>query len=309
MFDRIADLAPSAQLSNVRRTLDPAEQKAWADLRAGRSDRAMAHYLHRGQLHMSDTRDQAIERAVHHWAKLTETAPIDQVALISDASNLEIDRINARAQHYRAERGELGNIEVQVPGVHYGLRAGDRVAMIDQHHQHGAERIENGARGEIIDINKTGEALIQFDATNQWRTLAGDDLARLRLGYASHIYRAQGATVNRTLVVTGGWQTSKEPAYVEASRARHGTNWYVNRQDLGEHGQDSDRIKHLAQDMSRSRAQAPSIAHHEPVDHAWEAGLTLTIESHGPERYAPRLPGVIRTLHRAVSPPAPERTR
>ena len=233
MFDRLTEIAPSAQLSNVRRTLDPAEQRAWADLRAGRSDRAMAHYLRRGQLHMTDTRDQAVERAVQDWATLTEAFPIEQVALISDASNVEINRLNARAQHYRAERGELGDIEVQVPGVHYGIRAGDRVAMIDQHHQPGVERIENGARGEVIDINETGEVLIQFDATNQWRTLAGDDLARLRLGYASHIHRAQGATVTRTLVVTGGWQTSKEPAYVEASRAREGTDWYVNREDLG----------------------------------------------------------------------------
>ena len=75
MFDRLAEIAPSALLSSVRRTLDPAEQRAWADLRAGRSDRAMAHYLRRGQLHMTDTRDQAVERAVRDWATLTKELP------------------------------------------------------------------------------------------------------------------------------------------------------------------------------------------------------------------------------------------
>jgi len=309
MFDRLTEIAPSAALSNVRRTLDPAEQRAWADLRAGRSDRAMAHYLRQGRLHMTDTRDQAVENAVQDWATLTETIPISEVALISDASNLEINRLNARAQHYRAERGELGDIEAEIPGVHYGIRAGDRVAMIDQHHERDAERVENGARGEVIDINETGEVLIQFDATNQWRTLAGDDLARLRLGYASHIHRAQGATVTRTLVVTGGWQTSKEPAYVEASRAREGTDWYVNRQDLGTDGHDSDRIKRLARDMSRSRTQTPSLAHPEPPAYGRWPGFDRTIASRGPERYAPRLPSIIRTLHRAAESPAPERSR
>jgi conjugative relaxase-like TrwC/TraI family protein len=63
MFQRLADIAPSAELSNIRRTLDPAEQRAWADLRAGRSDRAMAHYHSRGQLHISNTRDEAVEQA------------------------------------------------------------------------------------------------------------------------------------------------------------------------------------------------------------------------------------------------------
>jgi hypothetical protein len=109
--------------------------------------------------------------------------------------------------------------------------------------------------------------------------------------------------------VTGGWQTSKEPAYVEASRAREGTDWYVNRQDLGEHGHDTDRIKRLARDMSRSRIQTPSLAHTEPYGHERWPGFEHTIASRGPERFSARLPGLVRTLHRAAQPPAPERTR
>ncbi|HYM54899.1 MAG TPA: MobF family relaxase [Solirubrobacteraceae bacterium] len=305
MFDRLAQIAPSAELSDVRRTLDPAEQRAWADLRAGRSDRAMAHYYAEGRLHMQDTRDEAVEQAVQNWASLTETHEINEVALISDASNKEIHRLNARAQHYRSERDELGELEVQVPGVHYGVRAGDRIAMIDQHHEPGVERIENGARGEVLDINDAGEVLVQFDVTGQWRTLTDDDLARLRLGYAQHIHRAQGATVTRTLVVTGGWQTSKEPAYVEASRARQGTDWYVSRDDLGVEGHDTDRIKRLAQNMSRSHAQTPSLAYPELPDPEYGPGLQRTI---APSRT--RLPGVARALHRIAQPqPAQERTR
>lgn len=304
MFDRLAQIAPSAELSNVRRTLDPAEQRAWADLRAGRSDRAMAHYHSEGRLHMADTRDEAVERAVQSWARLTETHPIGEVALISDASNKEIHRLNARAQHYRSERGELGELEVQVPGVHYGVREGDRVAMIDQHHEPGVERIENGARGEVLGVSQAGEVLIEFDVTGQQRTLAGDELARLRLGYAQHIHRAQGATVTRTLVVTGGWQTSKEPAYVEASRARRGTDWYVSRDDLGLEGHDTDRIKRLAQNMSRSHAQTPSLAYPELYDPEYGPSFTRTI---APSRT--RLPGLARALHRIAKPPAPERTR
>jgi conjugative relaxase-like TrwC/TraI family protein len=304
MFDRLAQIAPSAELSNVRRTLDPAEQRAWADLRAGRSDRAMAHYYSEGRLHMADTRDEAVERAVQSWARLTETHPIGEVALISDASNKEIHRLNARAQHYRSERGELGELEVQVPGVHYGVREGDRVAMIDQHHEPGVERIENGARGEVLGVSQAGEVLIEFDVTGQRRTLAGDELARLRLGYAQHIHRAQGATVARTLVVTGGWQTSKEPAYVEASRARRGTDWYISRDDLGLEGHDTDRIKRLAQNMSRSHAQTPSLAYRELPDPEYRPSFTRTI---APSRT--RLPGLARALHRIVKPPTPERTR
>ena len=305
MFDRLAQIALSAQLSNVRRTLDPAEQRAWADLRAGRSDKAMAHYLAHGRLHMADTRDEAIEHAVQNWAKLTEKHSISEVALISDASNKEIARLNARAQHYRAERGELGDLEVQVPGVHYGIRQSDRVAMIDQHHQPRQQRIENGSRGEVLDISPAGEVLIEFDVTGQKRTLAGDDLAGLRLAYAQHIHRAQGATVTRTLVVTGGWHTSKEPAYVEASRARQGTDWFVSREDLGVEGHDTDRIQRLAQNMRRSHAQTPSLAHPELPDRDYGPGFRHPIT---PSRTS-RLPGIARAINRIIQPPAQERTR
>jgi ATP-dependent exoDNAse (exonuclease V) alpha subunit len=306
MFERLSDIAPSAELSNIRRTLDPDEQRAWADLRAGRSDRAMAHYHASGQLHMSDTRDEAVEQAAQNWATLTGTHDPSEVALISDASNQEINRLNARAQHFRAQRGELGELEVPVPGVHYGVRQGDRVALIDQHHEPGVQRIENGSRGEILDISETGEVLIEFDVTGRHALVSGEDLAKLRLGYAQHIHRAQGATVTRTLVVTDGWQTSKEPAYVEASRARQGTDWYVSRQDLGVEGHDTDRIARLAQNMSRSHAQTSSLAHPELADRDYGTNFHRSIT---PSR-ATRIPGIVRTaISRHVNPPAPERTR
>ena len=298
MFDRLARIAPSAELSDVRRTLDPQEQRAWADLRAGRSDRAMAHYHSRGQLHMADTSDEAVEHAVQSWAKLTENHPIGEVALISDASNQEIHRLNARAQHYRAQSGELGELEVEVPGVHYGIRQGDRVAMIEQHHEPGAERIENGSQGEVLHITPAGEALIEFDITGRRRTLAGEDLGRVRLGYAHHIHRAQGATVTRTLVVTGGWQTSKEPAYVEASRARQGTDWFVSREDLGAEGHDTDRIQRLAPNMRRSHAQTPSLAHPELPDPEYGPRLPPPVAPSRPSR----LPGIARAINRIVQP-------
>ncbi len=297
--------AESLPVGEVRRTVDPREQRAWADLRAGRSDRAMAHYHSRGQLFMSDTRDQTVERAVENWARLTTEYPIKEVALISDASNVEIDRLNARAQHHRLERGELGDAEAQIPGTHYGVRQGDRVTLIDQHQEPGRARIENGSQGDVLDITPAGDVQIRFDVTGRTRTLAGEDLAGVRLGYAQHIHRAQGATVTRALVITGGWQTSREPAYVEASRARKGTTWFVSRQDLGLEGQDSDRIRRLARMMSRSEHQTPSLAHPPLPDRDWGPGFEIPL---APSR-ASRVPGIARAITRLATPPPPSRER
>ncbi|MHB8533364.1 MAG: MobF family relaxase [Solirubrobacteraceae bacterium] len=260
LFERLSQIAPTARLSEVRRTSDPEERRAWADLRAGRAEQAMAHYQARGQLHISDTREQALEEAVRQWADLSEREGLRQVALMSDASSAEIDRMNARAQHLRAARGELGAAEVALPDVSYGLRAGDRVAFISQHRPAGERRVENGTRGEVVGLDSEEQRVKVLTDGERELTLSGEDLSSLRLSYAQHLYRQQGATVQRAVIVTGGWQTSQEGAYVQASRAREGTDWHVAREDLGTEGMDAERVGRLAELMRASRAQLPSLA-------------------------------------------------
>jgi hypothetical protein len=45
--------------------------------------------------------------------------------------------------------------------------------------------------------------------------------------------------------------------FSEATRARHGTDWYLARDQLGEEGHDPDRIVRLAERMGESRAHLP----------------------------------------------------
>ncbi len=297
MFDRIAHRVPTAELEEVRRTNDPQERKAWAALRNGEPERAMAHYKSRGQLFLSDTREQAGEAAVKRWAELTETRENREVALITDASNVEVDRLNARAQHLRAERGELGQAEVQLPHKHYGVREGDRIVFTAQHHEPGRPRVENGSRGEVTGVDHDRGITVALDISERQVTVAADELESLRLGYAQHIHGQQGATLDRSVVVTGGWQTSRETAYVEASRARNGTEWYVNRDELDLQGQDKRLVDRLSEKMRTSRAQTPSLVHREQDDPAWGLGYEETMN---------RERGMLAELARPLGP-KPER--
>jgi hypothetical protein len=68
----------------------------------------------------------------------------------------------------------------------------------------------------------------------------------------------------------GGWQTSRETVYVQATRARHSTDWYIARDQLGVEGQDPDRIERLARQMSNSRLHTPSVAYDELHESAWD---------------------------------------
>lgn len=263
MFDTLTKHAPTVELETIHRTHDPAEQRAWQALRAGEPERAMAYYYAQGRLHLTDTRDQAAENAVQAWARLTKNRDVREVALIADTSNIEVDRLNARAQHLRAQRGELGERKHPLHRVHYGLREGDHVAFIAQHRPPGQDRVENGTRGEIIRIDHDGNLQLTIDGSGRRLHIDPNTAESLRLAYAQHVYRQQGATVERSIVLTGGWQTSRESAYVQATRARNGTDWYISRDQLGIDGQDPDRIQRLAQRMTHSRSHTPSLAHRE----------------------------------------------
>jgi hypothetical protein len=67
-------------------------------------------------------------------------------------------------------------------------------------------------------IGEHGGVSIALDGSNRHVQLGAQDLDLVRLAYAQHVYRQQGATVERSVVVTGGGQISKETSYVEASR-------------------------------------------------------------------------------------------
>jgi hypothetical protein len=76
---------------------------------------------------------------------------------------------------------------------------------------------------------------------------------------AVQVHTGQGITAETSGILTGGWQTDKESAYVEVSGAREHTQVYVSREDLGEQGMDVGAIERLGERMRQSRAQEASI--------------------------------------------------
>ncbi|MGA8745482.1 MAG: hypothetical protein WB507_06435 [Solirubrobacterales bacterium] len=59
---------------------------------------------------------------VADWDEARRNLPGRQALMITDASIKERDQINAMAQERRAQAGELGLREVELPGKPYGLR-------------------------------------------------------------------------------------------------------------------------------------------------------------------------------------------
>jgi conjugative relaxase-like TrwC/TraI family protein len=263
LFAALEGRVPTAELHEVHRANHDWERKAWEQIRAGEPGPPLAQYQSHGRLHLHDTRAEAAEAMVDHWDHARKDFPGARAVMITDASNLERDQMNAMAQERRVQAGELGAHQVELPGKPYGLRAGDEIIFTAQFHPPGQERIENGITGNVIDTSRGDDESRITIRTNENEPREFDvdtrEFSELSLSYAVHVRKAQGITAETSGVMIGGWQTDKEHAYVTLTRAREETQIYTSREDLGEMGLDTGAMERLAEKMKRSRAQEASI--------------------------------------------------
>jgi len=262
MFTAIQGSVPTAELTEVHRARQQWEREAWQQIRAGEAEKALSQYVEHGQLHLTDTREQAAEQMVAAWARDRREHPGERTVMLTDATNAELDQINHKAQQARDQNNELGAERVQLPDVPYGIASGDQVVFTKAMPVPGQQRVENGKRGTVVLADGSEKTLtIQIDGASP-REVPVDTAEHkdLRLGYAQHVYKGLGLTVDRAHALIGGWQTDRERTYVAVSRSRERTDIYAAREDLGEQGMDAGAIERLGDAIAESHAQQPSIA-------------------------------------------------
>ena len=262
MFGELQHEVPTAELKEVHRAEREWEREAWAQVREGNAQTALAAYEQHEQLHLAETREQAAKEMVEAWNKDRETHPGDRTVMLSDSSNAELDKINLMAQESRDEANELGADRVPIPDGPYSLAGGDQIIFTKAMFVPSDKRVENGTRGQVVSTNSEENTLtVQTEgARSREVDVNTSEFKDIRLGYAQHVYKAQGLTVERSHVLVGSWQTDRERAYVALSRSKEQTDIYTSREDLGEQGMNAGAIERLGEAMSVSNAQQASIA-------------------------------------------------
>lgn len=278
LFDHVTDCAPNAQLTEVRRAENQWEREAWAHVRDGNATAALAAYQAHDRLHITDTREQAAAQMVADWNKQRLEQPEGRTVMLTDNTNEELDRLNKHAQEYRDLAGELGNDRANLPNAPYQLAAGDHVIFTKPLHQLGGQaRVENGTLGTVKDIQDENKLTIDTHGAKEREVnVDTNNFKDLRLGYAQHVYKAQGLTTNTAFALIGGWQTDRERGYVALTRAREQTNIYASRDNLGTQGMNPEAIQRLAEKIEQSNAQQASISQQPATDRNLEQTTEIT---------------------------------
>jgi conjugative relaxase-like TrwC/TraI family protein len=259
-----ADHSRAVLTCNLR-VLDPADRRDQARFRDGDHELAVRGYAARARLHIRTQLDRAEDAALD--AAHTDTRNGRTTIVLAQTSNDHLDELNARYQAIRRQHGELGADAIPAPGRPYSLHPGDEVQIRHtiNHPAHGPLR--NGTTAAIRDIDPEAKTIKLAFPTGQPVELSLDqaDAAQLRLAYVQHPFPAQGLTTDTAHLIVSAHAT-REGTYVALTRAREKTHLYA--EQAVDPDRDGDRLQALADRISRSEPDLPSIAvplAHEPM--------------------------------------------
>ncbi|MFE2729190.1 MobF family relaxase [Kitasatospora sp. NPDC059327] len=222
----------AVHLTAVHRFRHPEEAGASLTLRDGDPGEAFTWYRRQGRVQGGTT--SAMADAVFTAWRTDLTA--GRTPLMTAPDRDLVATLNRRAQKWRMERGQLLAPSRWRPSparLRDGHRAHVGDLVVTRRNQRslvcrgGKDFVKNGDVWAIERYTPAGDAVIRHTRHRGRLTLPADYLREhCELGYASTIHRAQGMTVTRShaLLTT---RTSREAAYVAATRGRTGNHLYI----------------------------------------------------------------------------------
>ena len=221
-FATLAGQIGTVTLTEIIRQRDAWARDAVKDFASGRAETALAAYDDHGLLTYRQSAESAEARLLRDWIQTALDDPQGKIMLAG--TNAEVARLNLAAQQARHEAGLLPGEPLLVGEAQFLVN--DRVLFL---RNQSTLDVFNGELGTIRE--RHGNILgVTMD---QGRDVRVDTVTypHLRLGYALTTHKAQGMTAEEVFVLTGGMQ-SRELTYVQASRARGATRFYVSGPDI-----------------------------------------------------------------------------
>lgn len=246
-FSALASRLPLIELKENRRQVETWERAALAELRSGTLGNALGAYERAGRVVLAATADAAREAMVDGWWAAKEQG---EDATMYALRRADVEDLNARARLEAA--GHLGTERLVAPGREFAV--GDSVMTLRNDRRLGTR---NGAMAYVVGVDTEVRSVALSDgAVLPAPYLDGGHLAH---AYASTVHKAQGATVDRALLL-GSDQLYREAGYVGMSRARLSNEVFVVAADMDE-ARDG-----LAAALRTSRAQRLALSQMGPTE-------------------------------------------
>lgn len=240
LFAELSRHLESSQLTEIHRQREPWARLAVRDFAFGRAEEAILPYQQRGLVTETENRPAAIESLLGDWVRGEAAMRKNTVILAGTTS--DVSALNRQAQTELLHRGCLGSASVRAGEEIFHVR--DRVLFVRNSSTLG---VCNGDLGTVSAIDGH-ELRVNLDSGRTVMVNA-EGYKHLRLGYALTTHKAQGMTTESAFILTGGSMTDREMSYVQASRARGTTRWYV-----------ADELSSVVPQMKRSHEKRAAMS-------------------------------------------------
>jgi ATP-dependent exoDNAse (exonuclease V) alpha subunit len=216
--------ALGAELTDVRRFVNPWEETASVEVRAGSPD-AIDAYASHGRV-VGGSRDEMLDALYGAWKHDTEEG---KTSLMIAGDLGTVGELNARAQADRMAAGRVSGDRVAVAG---GAMAGigDQVVTRQNNRRMatGKRWVRNGDQWSVTGSHGDGSLTLQrLRGTAKVHLPADYVREHVELAYASTAHRAQGRTVDTAHAMVGP-TTTREVLYVSATRGKEANRLYVD---------------------------------------------------------------------------------
>lgn len=253
-FGSLGNRLGRATLTEIQRQREEWAREAVKKIACGQSQAALREYASRGLVAVADDRNEAMRALITSWKRQGEENPRDNLILAS--TNKDATVLNRMAQTQRMVAGGLGKQALSVEGSDF--HRGDRVLFTRNSKWYG---VQNGSLGTVTEVDVRKKILTVKLDQGKLVMVPVKDYAHLKLGYAMTSHKAQGATTQNAYVLLGGPSQDRELSYVQASRARGTTRFFLGKLEAGEDLRDlckqmeRSRKKNLSQDLLDQRGR------------------------------------------------------
>ncbi|WP_129840370.1 MobF family relaxase [Streptomyces sp. RFCAC02] len=242
----------AVELETLHRFRTPGEAAATLLLRDGNPADAWRWHLTAGRIVGGDT-DTMLNSVFTAWQSDT-AAGRHPLMMAEDADSVRELNLRAQAHQLATGRIDLG----RSIALRDETRAGVGDVIVTRRNErrlsvlHGRDFVKNGDQWHIESLDEDGNAVARHtDHGGRVVLPAGYLQQHAELGYASSVHRAQGVTVDTAHgLITA--RTSREAAYVMATRGRHANHLHV----VTEEGQSMRDVLDTVVHSSRASASA-----------------------------------------------------
>lgn len=247
-FRAIEKLVGSAELKEIKRQKEDWARQMVTLFADGKAKEALTLANEKGMVTKAKTADEVKSKLIADWKKAGIARPDQNLILAS--RNQDTTELNTLAQAERRTARKLGNQNITVNGS--TIYTGDRLLFTKNSKLLG---VKNGHLGTITGIKR--DALLVALDTGKQVSIPFRSYNQFTLGYAVTTHKAQGMTTENSFVLIDPVMQDRELSYVQASRARNETRFYIDQATAGKY------FRQAAKLMSQTRQKDLATELHE----------------------------------------------